>query len=361
MRQEMTTRVFVRCALGLVVAIPLAACGGGSPKVGDSGSLLSASLCAANRAAGTMTYISPFGFDASAGIIDVFAAQKLGYFKDMCLGVDLVTSSQMSTELVASGRATVSSIGSAADDLGEVAGGADVVAVATYGDTSDYAILTEPGITDLKQLEGKTFGYHSSVPVAILEMFHAAGVDISRVQQVDTQDYDPNQLVRGQESAIQAYQSNEPLVLRAEKARFNEFIPSQFGVKGTFNVQIFNGEFLARHKQAVTDFMRAELHAFYYCAARQASCIDIEQRYAQAAGSEYQVPHERAVWRLEAVLALDHTLPGRGVGVQTIAEWQPEATALERYGIAEGVRALGKWEDTSIVASLYDGKTLIWP
>jgi len=346
----------------LIVTILVAACGGGgSPTARSSGSLLDSSQCAANRAAGTMTYVSPFGFDASAGIIDVFAAQRLRYFKDMCLGVDVVTSSQMSTELVASGRATVSSIGSAADDLGEVTRGADVVAVATYGDTSDYAILTGPNITNLKQLEGKTFGYHSTVPVAILEMFHAAGVDVSKVQQVDTQNYDPNQLVRGQESAIQAYQSNEPLVLSAEKAQFNEFIPSQFGVKGTFNVQIFNGEFLAHHRQAVTDFMRAELHAFYYCAAHRTSCIDIEQHYAQAAGSEYQVSHERAVWNLEAALALGHTLPGKGVGVETKAEWQPEATALEQYGISKSVRPLGKWEDTSIVASLYDGKTLIWP
>jgi NitT/TauT family transport system substrate-binding protein len=346
----------------LIAAIVVAACGGGgSPIARASGSLLGSPQCAANRAVGTMTYVSPVGFDASAGIIDVFAAQRLGYFKDMCLGVNVVTSSQMSTELVASGKAAVSSIGSAADDLGEVAGGADVVAVATYGDTSDYAILTGPSITNLKQLEGKTFGYHSTLPVAILEMFHAAGVDVSKVQQVDTQNYDPNQLIRGQESAIQAYQSNEPLVLSAEKAQFNEFTPSQFGVKGTFNVQIFNGEFVARHKQAVTDFMRAELHAFYYCAAHQASCIGIEQRYARAAGSEYQVSHERAVWNLEAALALGHTLPGKGVGVQTIAEWQPEAAALEQYGIAKSVGPLGKWEDTSIVASLYDGKTLIWP
>ena len=60
-------------------------------------------------------------------------------------------------------------------------------------------------------------------------------------------------------------------------------------------------------------------------------------------------------------MALGHTLPDKGVGVETKAEWQPEATALEQYGISKSVRPLGKWEDTSIVASLYDGKTLIWP
>jgi NitT/TauT family transport system substrate-binding protein len=346
----------------LVVAILAAACSGGSSSTSRAlGSLLSSPQCEANRSAGTMTYVSPFAFDASAGIIDVFAAQELGYFKDMCLSVELVTNSHTSTELVSSGRATVSNIGSAADDLEQVAGGANIVAVATYGDTSDYAILTEPSITNLKQLEGRTFGYHSTLPVAILEMLHAAGVDLSKVQQVDTQNYDPNQLVQGQQSAIQAYQSNEPLVLRAEHAQFNEFIPSQFGVKGTFNVQIFNAQFLAQHKQAVAGFMRAELHAFSYCAVHQTSCIDIEQRYAQAAGSEYQVSHEKAVWKLEAAVALHYTLPGKGVGVETEAEWQPEVTAIQQYGVVNRVRLKGEWENTSIVASLYNGKTLIWP
>ena len=147
----------------------------------------------ANRAVGTMTYVSPFGFDASAGIIDIFAAQKLGYFSEMCLSVDFVTNSQTPYELVSSGGATVSDSGSAADDLDQVSTDREIVAAATYGDTSDYALLTQPGITNLKQLEGKNFGYHFTVPVAILEMFRSAGVDVSKVQEIDTQDYDPNQ------------------------------------------------------------------------------------------------------------------------------------------------------------------------
>lgn len=326
-----------------------------------SASLTGSSQCAANRRAGTITYVSPFGFDASAGIIDIFAAEKLGYFSEMCLRVDIVTSSQTPYELVSSGTATVSDIGSAADDMVQVAAGDNIVAVATYGDTSDYAVLTRPGITSLKQLEGGSFGYHTTFPVAILEMFHAAGVDLSKVRQIDTQDYDPNQLVQGQEDAIQAYQSNEPLVLKAENASFNEFTPSQFGVSGTFNVQIFNRSFLADHTLAVADFTRAELHAFDYCVAHQASCVGIEQSYAQSAGSEYEVAHEKAVWRLESALAMQHTLPGEGVGVESQAEWRPEAKAVVEYGIVKSLPPLGQFEDTSITASLYDGKTLIWP
>jgi len=308
-----------------------------------------------------MTYVSPFGFDASAGIIDVFAAQKLGYFSQMCLNVDFVTNSQTPYELVSSGRATVSESGSAADDLDQVSNGSQIVAVATYGDTSDYALLTQPGITNLRQLEGRTFGYHFTVPGGNVEMFRAAGVDGLKVQQIDTQNYDPNQLIQGQESALQAYQSNEPLILKAENAKFNEFVPSQFGVKGTFNVEFFNKQFLAHHREAASDFVRAQLHAFYFCVSHKARCISIEQQYATAAGAEYEVAHEQAVWGLESALAVDNTLPGKGVGVETQSEWQPEASAIRDFGIVQAAPPLGVWEDTSMVASLYDGKTLIWP
>ncbi|HUC35984.1 MAG TPA: ABC transporter substrate-binding protein [Acidimicrobiales bacterium] len=355
-----TTKFFALAAT-LLTAASLLVAGGGSPSAYAAGSLLPAAQCTTNRAAGTMTYASPFGFDASAGILDVFAAQRLGYFSDMCLEVDIVTSSTTPYELVSAGTATVSNIGSAADDLAQVASGADIEAVATYGDTSDYALLTQPSITKLRQLEGKTFAYHSTVPVAITEMFQAAGVAVSKLRAIDTQDYDPDQLIQGHESALQAYQSNEPLTLRAQGAKFHEFTPSQFGIRGTFNVQVFNKPFLEQHPKAVADFMRAELHAFYYCSSHQSSCISIEQGYANAAGSEYEVSHEKAVWKLESALALHHTLAGVGVGVESRTEWQPEATAIRHYGLVRLVPSLLEWENTTIVASLYRGTTLVWP
>ena len=67
------------------------------------------------------------------------------------------------------------------------------------------------------------------------------------------------------------------------------------------------------------------------------------------------------MWALESKLALDHTLAGQGVGVQSAAEWQPEAKALTEYQIVKSVPSLSTWEDTSLAASLYHGKTLIWP
>ena len=280
--------------VGLLAALAcsgvLTACGGGSDKPASK-SLISAERCAANRAAGTITYVSPFGFDASAGIIEVFAADKLGYFDDLCLKVRLVTSSQTSAALVSSGKATTTSTGSAADFLVLAANGSNVTAVATYGNTSDYCIITRPEFKTLKDLEGHTLGYHFVKEAPDLEMLRAAGVDIDKVKLVNTPNFDPNQIIQGHLDAVGCYRSNEPLTLRAEGAKFNEFTPEQFGIAGTYNVVFFNSDFLKAHRAAAQDFMRADLHAFAYCEAHQAECIRIEQGYAEQAGADFPVAH----------------------------------------------------------------------
>lgn len=348
--------------LSLVLSACSSAGTGGLPaSAARSGALVGQAECNANKAAGPITFVSPFGFDASAGIIDVFAAQSLGYFTDLCLTTNFVTNSQDATALVSAGTATTTAVGSAADFMVAAANGSKITAVATYGNVSDYCIITQPQFTSLRMLEGHTLGYHFSPEAPDLEMLVAAGADIAKIQLVNTPDYDPNQVVHGHLDSVGCYQSNEPLTLKAEGAKFNEFTPSQYGVSGTYNVQFFNDAFLASHHGAARDWMRADLHAFAYCEAHQARCISIEQRAAQAAGAEFLVNHEQQVWALEAALSRNHTLPGQGIGVESQAEWQPEVNEVQRFKLATNLPALSRVENTTMVASLYRGRDLIWP
>lgn len=332
------------------------------PRARAHAARLSGAACAANRKLGTLTFASPFGFDASAGILDVEAAIHLGYFTDECLKVTFVSSpaSANPVALVSTGRATVSGEGSAADFLQAVASGnTNMVAVATYGDTSDYAILTKPSITSLKQLNHKTLGYHPALPVAIQEMLAVAGAD--KVQLVVDNSYNPLLLTEGHFDAIQAYQSNEPITLRAAHQAFREYVPSRYGVKGTFNVQVMNAAFVRQHRQAAADFLRAELHAFAYCAQHATACISGERQAAKAAGVDYNAAHSLTEWRFEAALAEHHHLAGKGIGVESYAEWMPEAKALVDFHIVKKVPALSSVEDPGLAASLYRGTKLIWP
>ena len=267
------------------------------------------SECLANKAAGTIHFASPYGYDASAGIIDVYAAGKLGYFADLCLNVDFVDAPiGEAAAFVSAGSAQITGEGSAADTLAAEANGSDFVGISTYGDTSDYALLTQKGITKLTQLEGKVLGYHPAFPVVLKEMLVKAGVDLSEVHMVVDPSYNPLLLVHGTFAAIQAYQSNEPITLQAAHTPFTMWTPAQFGIPGTFNVQVVNRKFLSSHPSATADFLRAEFLAFKYCVRNPVTCVDY---LAKAQGPTFDVAHGEAEWRVESTLALEPPPPRR--------------------------------------------------
>ncbi len=189
-------------------------------------------------------------------------------------------------------------------------------------------------------------------------MLVKAGVDVAKVRMVDDQTYDPFLLERGSFDALAAYQSNEPITLRAAHDAFTLWAPAQFGISGTFNVQVANRKFLAAHPGAAADFLRASFRAFNYCVAHGATCVGY---LAQAQGPSFNIAHGEAEWRIESTLALDHHVTGEGLGVQTQAEWAPEAKAVSEYKLVRGAVDLATAEDTSLAASLYQGTRLIWP
>lgn len=322
---------------------------------------VSTATCRSDRAAGTITFVSPFGFDASAGILDVFAAKSLGYFATECLTVQFVTNSYTPNQLVSSGAATITGEGSAADAMLAIAGGSKFVGVSTFAAVSNYAILTRSAITSLPQLQGKVLGYHTALPVVLTEMLRAAHVDIAKVHQVNDTSYDPTLLISGRFDALQAYQSNEPISLRAAGDHFNEFLPQNFGVSGTFNVQVVNAPFLKAHRGVVANFLRAELHAFDYCNVHVAACTNFEAGYAKAAGVTYDKVHAAAEWKYEIGLVAKHALKGQGPGVQSAAEWASEKSALVSNGLVKAGALPASMQDVALARSLYAGTSLIWP
>jgi NitT/TauT family transport system substrate-binding protein len=353
-----------RSALALAALCPLLAAGiasaASAPPNSERAPALASSECAANKAAGTVRFASPFGYDASAGIIDVYAAIKLGYFKDLCLAVQFLDAPPgESYALVSAGSAQVTGEGSAADALVAEANGDNFVGISTFGDVSDYVLLTRKSITNLKMLEGKVLAFHPPVlPVVLHEMLVKAGVDLAKVTVVSDTTYDPQLLIHGSYYALQGYESNEPITLRADHEPFNMWTPAQFGVSGTFNVQVVNRNFLSAHPTAAADFLRAELRAFDYCARHVATCVGY---LAKAAGPTFDVAHYEAEWRLESTLAEQHHLAGLGIGVQTTAEWGPEAKAVYQDKLVRKPVDLAADEDTAVAASLYHGTTLVWP
>ena len=111
-------------ALAVLLAGPAAA--------QDAQPIIDEARCEANRAAGEVTFLTSFGFAASHGILDVVAADELGYFDQLCLDVTLRPGGT-NAQLVSAGTAQLAGLGGPSDVMVARDNGAEIVGIATYG------------------------------------------------------------------------------------------------------------------------------------------------------------------------------------------------------------------------------------
>lgn len=352
----------------------LAACGSSSSTnnpststTADATSQISASRCTQNQSAGTIKYISPEGYDASPTVIEVFMAEHLGYFKDLCLNVDIDAVSHKGKPLVSAGTAQVTALGAAGQVMTNVANGANFVGVSTYGNVDPHSIITNVAITNLKQLEGKTLAYDGVFPAIAREMMIKAGVDLSKVKLVKSPSDDPTIVTRGMVDGLVSYVTQQEQELKNDNLPFTQFLPTDFGLTGTDGIMIMNKDWLANNRTVAADFMRANLHAMEYCLANKPACVNyMTGLAAQNNQSErFSAQHQTQIFDTESSWIASKAGP---VGAQTGALWMPEYAFVKNSGASSGLLTPGQtlpplenMMDTTLVASLYNGTTLSWP
>jgi len=344
----------------LVIAAALAqtAC---TQDAGPEPALASQERCARNQAVGTITYISGYGYSASAGQLDVFLAKELGYFDALCLNVEINAAGGNGQLLVSSGRAQFTTLGSASDVMLAAANSRNLVAVATYGSTSPFSIFTHESIKTLKDLEGKRLGYFINITPMALAMLDAAGVEIEKVQLTRMTNYDPTVVPRGQVDAIVGYASNQPQTLRALNLPFNEFLPGDFGLQGTYNVMEVNRQFLDEHRETAADFMRATLKALAFCLDEEDTCVEMIHQLAVANHQGAAFPRDQLArtWQMESQWVRDSRFGPPGV--QSVEGWRSDYELVQQYGGLKTPPDLHSMMDLELVAGLYQDGRLIWP
>jgi ABC-type nitrate/sulfonate/bicarbonate transport system substrate-binding protein len=348
-------------SLGALSLIALAGCSADAePDPQRSGGAISAERCAENEAAGTIDYVTGFGFQASASILDVVAAEGLGYFEDLCLDVDIQAgtgNTAANAQLVAAGTATMTDLGSDSDLLRALANGVEVTAVATLGHVPIETLMTGTDITDLTQLDGTTLGHKGQLPATLQAMLLDAGVDLDSVTQVQV-GYDPSVLPRGQVQSLTGYKSNEPDLLRAAGDEVTLWNPEDYGIPGTFGTTVVNDDFASDHPTAVEDMLRAASHAFDYCIDAAAECVQFAADKSEAG---YDVDHNIEVWNTEQALVTSTTPEGAPLGVIDTGILAQEVAFLTESDQIPADLDYADAFDPSYLEAIYDGTELIWP
>ena len=349
------------------LALLLSACSGSSPAPGGASSaapssgVVDADRCQANRDAGTVTYLTGYQYQASTTILEAVAAESMGLFDDVCLDVELqpgTGDTAQGAQLTAAGRAQLSGVGSAAEAMLAVAGGADVVGVATFGHVPIATLMTEPSVTDLTQLDGTTLGHKGSLPAPLRAMLVTAGVDVGSITQVKV-GYDPTVLVRGQVQSLTGYKSNEPLTLAAAGDEVTQWNPEDYGVTGSFGQVVANPQFARDHPTAVQDFVRVLLRAHDLCQTQLEQCV---QAAADKSGSGFDTAHNQQVFETESALVASSTPAGQPVGYVDPAELEAEGEVLVGSGELSAVPDLAStFDDSYLRAVVGSDGAVLWP
>ncbi|MEV4343013.1 ABC transporter substrate-binding protein [Actinoplanes sp. NPDC049596] len=340
-----------------------AACGSSDDEAAPAaaaGTAISADRCAKNKAAGKVTYLSGYQWQASASILEYAAAKKLGYFDAVCLDVAMqpgTGDTSQNTKLLASGKVTFSPV-SQQDVLSANANGIKVTGVSSYSTVGLEILMTKPDVTDLKQLNGTTLGQKGAMPVGVQAMLVQAGADFGSIKQV-TVGYDPSVLTRGQVKSLTGFISNEPNQLKASGQDVTVWRPYDYKVPGSLGAMAVNPDFAAKNPTAVQDFLRAGLHAFEYCEDKAEECV---KAAADLTGAGYDEKQNLAVWQTEDKVVRDSLKSGAALGAIDPANVSALAEMLNKYTKTSISADQAKSEfDASYIAAIYSGDKLIWP
>ena len=328
-----------------------------------------AARCEANRAAGTIVYLSSFDFAASASIVDVLVADAKGYYDDLCLDVELRPSFSVSNyPLIAANEAQFSSSGSFSEMVDFAGANATgFVALAVEGRTGIDALVTlDADITAPSDLAGRTIGVKGAVTASVRAMLADAGlVEGEQSETVLLDGFDP--LLHAASPGIAgfpAYKSNEPGQLDAAGVQFGILDPSDFGIPGSFGIVYTNTTFLAEHPTAAYDFMRATMRGLADAIEEPAEAAAIAVDAINAGGNAmYLTPEgETARWAVEAALVAEGVTADAPLGLPVIELLIAEVEAYAAVGLFGGVAPdIGSMVDATVLTDLYDGDTIIWP
>jgi NitT/TauT family transport system substrate-binding protein len=327
-----------------------------------------ADRCAANQAAGPITYLSSFDFTASASIVDVMVAKEQGYFEELCLDVTLKPSfSSENYPLIAANEAQFSSGGS----FGEVvdfAGRNDAgfVTLSVEGRTGIDALILKKGTAaTLEDLRDTTIGVKGKITPSVAAMLQQAGlVEGTDYKTVLIDGFDPKVHIEIEEIVgFPGYKSNEPLQLAAAGIEFDMFDPADHDIPGSFGVLYTNAAFLVDHPTAVEDFMRATMRGLADAIADPEMATDIAMAAINANGGAFSREGEAARWKAESALIKGSATPALPPGALDVPALTFELETLATIGLFDGqVPLLDSLIDASLVARLYDASgVVIWP
>ena len=325
--------------------------------------------CAANEAAGTITFLTGFDYAAASSIVDVIAADEAGYYDDLCLDVEIRPGfSSGNYPQVASGTAQFASGGSFSEIVAfSAANDAQFVAATVEGRSAIDTLIVKSGrASTLSDLAGSTIGVKGKLPPSIDVMLRGAGlVEGDDFETVLLEGFDPMAHIAIESIVgLPGWKSNEVGALERAGVGIQLFDPLDFGVPGSFGVIFTSAEFAAEHPTAAQDFVHATMQGLADAVSDPEAAATAAVDLIEANGNPNFLSPDGEVfrWETEAALILDGTPEGVGLGLPDVDALQAELDAYSAVGLFGDTTPVAADYVVDLAGGVYDDTAMvIWP
>lgn len=343
----MPSRVLTLLIVPIFVCALVAACG-------SSESTPAATATATGPAPMKMTFFAGFKAQADLPFVGVYVAQEKGYFAAENLEVEIrhgTPGTNDALQAVLAGSAQVTT-GDASAVLLRRSEGAPVVSIALVGQQGEQGLvaLADSGIKTPKDFEGKTVGYRTYPSPEYLAMLKQAGVDRSKITEVNLQNPDVRLLTEGQVDVLPVFLSNEPFKLQQLGKQVVVFDPGKdFGVPSYGLTYMTTEDVVANQPEMLRRFLRAAIRGIYYAIDHPDEAIEITLKYAPMEQRDAQ----RFILDSETKHALTDLTKSKGIGWQTPEQWDVLAKFLADNGGVQGQVDPSKAFTTQFLEQVY--------
>ena len=329
----------------------------------DPRDLTGTERCAANQAAGEITFLTGFLFFPAISIAVVLAAEDQGFFDDMCLDVNIVPSVPGESIVLISANV----IQFSTNQIGELSQaqeqGAQSTMVLNYGHTPVHVLLVEDDspILEPADFAGATIGSVGGTLNAGLQglLLNGGGLSVDEDYEVVARSFNPFEIEAF--DGIAAFRSNEPDTLNKGGVPVRVFRPEDYNSVGTFAGIHVSTEFARQHPQAVEDWVRAVTAATEWSIANPEETVRIAEALCSECGF-FEFEHELFRFNEEVKLSLDSTPEGHVFGAIHAPTVAQEVSAMRSFNILETLPDMAALFDNSYILAVHDADgNLIWP
>ena len=306
-----------------------------------------------------VVFMAGFKPQANLPFVAAYVAQENGYFSEQGLDVDIRhASTGEHLKLLLSGDIHFTTAAATSVLKRRSDPGAPIVAIALFGQKGEqgYMALSDSGIRDLADWEGKIFGYKISVPPDYLAMIKSEGVNRSRIQEVRV-GFDPRVLTEGQVDVLAVFKSNEPDTVRRLGFEVVVWDPADFGVPTMGLTYITLSETAESDPDLVTRFLRATMKGLEYALNNPDETVDIVLKFAPEENPE----HQAFMLRTELEDAVGDATRRAGLGAMTDAQWKALYDHLLEFEAIPQPFDYQTAFTTRFLEEIYDGASLNWP